>query len=230
MARALAGLILVAACAPARQEPAPASAPAARAKPDPDALVAQMLRRLDVAGGCPQSRRVWCLASGWERATAAELPAEGVVVGVTIGLEQDKADRELLDSEVTLSAFAVKGGSGLITDVPPQNKAEQRTLDEAMANVVKVLRGEAGQAAIASSLTRWLLTLPAGASHPLRRTALRASGAQLLETTEWRMSGQADARIRRLPSGAWIAVEIPGDGPTGIFVSIYHDEWMKPGR
>jgi len=219
MARALAGLMLIAACAPSRQEPAPASAPAARAKQDPDALVAQMLRRLDVAGGCPQSRRVWCLASGWERGTAAELPAEGVLVGVTIGLEQDKPDRELLDSEVTLSAFAVKGKNGLITDVPPQNKAEQRTIDETMANVVKVLKGEAGQAAIASSLTRWLLTLPASANHALHRTA-----------AEWRMSGQADARIRRLPSGAWIAVEIPGEGPTGIFVSIYHDEWMKAGR
>jgi hypothetical protein len=214
VARALAGLILVAACA--RQEPAPASAPAARPRQDPDALVATMLRRLETAGGCPQSRRVWCLAAGWERATAAELPEEGVLVGVTIGLEQDRPDAELLASDVTLSAFAVKGKNGLITDVPAQSKGEQRTVDEAIAGVVKVLKGEVGHATLATGLARYLTTLPAGASHPLTR-----------DPAQWRMSGKADARIRRTPSGAWIAVEIPGEGPSGIFISIYPDEWMK---
>jgi hypothetical protein len=221
MARALAGLSLLAlvGCAPGQTEPAPASAPAARARPDPDALVATMLRRLDAAAGCPQSRRVWCLAAGWERGTAAALPDEGVLVGVTIGLVQDRPDRELLESEVTLSALAVKAGAGLITDVPPQSPSEQRTIDEALVGVVKVLKGEAGHAALAPALARWLGTLPAGASHPLARVS-----------AEWRMSGKADARIRRTPAGVWMAVEIPGDGPRGIFVSIYPDDWLKGGR
>jgi len=41
------------------------------------------------------------------------------------------------------------------------------------------------------------------------------------------MSGKALARIRRTSRGAWIAVEVPSEGPVGIFVSIYPDEWMK---
>jgi hypothetical protein len=41
------------------------------------------------------------------------------------------------------------------------------------------------------------------------------------------MSGAAQARIRRLPSGMWIAVEIPDAGPPGIALSIYHDGLMK---
>jgi len=221
MRAALCAAAVLAACAPGHREierPAPASAPAARARPDPDALVGAMLRRLDAAAGCPASHRVWCLAAGWERGTAAELPAEGVLVGVTIGLWQDKPDRELLDAEVTLSALAVRGGAGLITDVPPENQAEQRVVAEAITGVAKVLKGEVAHAQLAASLVRYLGTLPAGASYPLARGP-----------AEWRMSGKAQGRLRRTPSGIWIAVEIPSEGPPGIFVSIYPDEWMKPG-
>ena len=175
-----------------------------------------MLRRLDAVAGCPRSRRVWCVAAGWERGTAADLPGEGVLAGNTIGLEQDRTDADLLDSYVSLSALAVRAGAGLITDVPPANPAEQRTLDQAITGLARVLKGEAAQAQLPPSLSAYLRTLPAGASHPLSRSA-----------SEWQMSGKADARIRRLPSGAWIAVEIPAEGPTGIFVSISPDEWMK---
>jgi hypothetical protein len=208
MAGALARLTVVALAACA-------SAPAAPARPrSPDELAAAQLARLDAAAGCPASRRVWCLAAGWARGTAADLPADGVLAGLTIGLAVDVPDRELLSSEVTLSAFAVRGGAGLITDVPPENPAERRVVAEAIAALAAALKGDGPRRALAASLTRYLATLPAGASHPLTRTA-----------SEWRMSGKADARVRRLPSGAWMAVEFPGDGPAGIFVSLYPDDW-----
>ena len=39
------------------------------------------------------------------------------LTGISIGLEQKKPDKELLEAIVDFSAFAVNGGKGLITDV-----------------------------------------------------------------------------------------------------------------
>lgn len=186
---------------------------------DRDKLIAEMLPRLDAAAGCPASKSVWCLAKPmWDKGTAADLPAAGVVPGISIGLEQKKPDKELLEAVVDFSAFAVNGGKGLITDVPPESAAEKRTLATAVGAVAKALK-QGGPLALPSALARYLATLPAGATHPLTRTA-----------TEWRMSGKAEAWIRRGPAGGWIVVEIPGEGPAGVFVSIYHDEWIRSGR
>lgn len=185
--------------------------------PPPDKLIAEMLPRLDAAAGCPASKSVWCLAKPmWEKGTAADLPAAGVVPGISIGLEQKKPDQELLETLVDFSAFAVNGGKGLITDVPPESAAEKRTLATAIGAVAKALK-QGGPLALPAALARYVATLPAGATHPLTRTA-----------TEWRMSGKAEAWIRRGPAGGWIVVEVPGAGPAGIFVSIYHDEWIRP--
>src|SRR5262249_27432309 len=123
---------------------------------------------------------------------------------------------ELLESEVALSALAVKDGRALITDVPPENAAERRVVGAAVAAIAKQLKG-GPRAELAPSLVRYLKTLPAGASYPLRR-----------EASAWRISGKAEAWLRRAASGAWIAVEVPGEGPIGIFVSIYPDAWLNP--
>jgi len=188
-------------------------------RPAPDKLIAEMLPRLDAAAGCPASKSVWCLAKPmWEKGAPADLPAAGVAPGISIGLEQKKPDKELLETPADFSAFAVSGGKGLITDVPPQNAAEQRMLATAVGAVAKALR-QGGAVVLPPALVRYLATLPAGASHPLSRTA-----------TDWRMSGKAEAWIRRGPAGGWIVVEIPGDGPPGVFVSIYHGEWLPPAR
>jgi hypothetical protein len=188
-------------------------------RPAPEQLIAEMLPRLDAAAGCPASKSVWCLAKPlWEKGTAADLPAAGVVPGISIGLEQKKPNAELLETEVDFSAFAVKAGKGLITDVPPESAAEKRTLASAVSAVAAALK-KGGPVTLPPALARYLATLPAGASHPLSRTA-----------AEWRMSGKAEAWIRRGPAGGWIVVEVPAEGPPGVFVSIYHDDWIKPER
>jgi len=188
-------------------------------RPPPEKLIAEMLPRLDSAAGCPASKSLWCLAKPmWEKGTASDLPAAGVVPGITIGLEQKKPDKELLETPVDFSAFAVKGGKGLITDVPPESAAEKRTLATAVGAVAKALK-QGGPLTLPPALARYLASLPAGATHPLSRTA-----------AEWRMSGKAEAWIRRGPAGGWIVVEIPGEGPPGIFVSIYHNDWIEPSR
>ncbi len=186
---------------------------------DRDKLIAEMLPRLDAAAGCPASKSVWCLAKPmWEKGTPADLPPSGVVPGISIGLEQKKPDKELLEAIVDFSAFAVKEGKGLITDVPPESAAEKRTLATAVGAVAAALK-KGVPLALPAPLARYLSTLPAGATHPLTRTP-----------TEWRMSGKSEAWIRRGPAGGWIIVEIPGEGPAGLFVSIYHDAWLSPAR
>jgi hypothetical protein len=215
--------LVLAACASSSPSapPAPATIPAALPKrPPADELVATMLTRLGNAAGCPASHRVWCVAAGgWADARPAELPADGVLVGVAVGLERDRPDADLLATDVTLTAFAVHDGKGIITDVPPENAAEQRVIAEAIAGIAKVLRGQASRVELASSLAGAVGGLRAGASYPLTRTP-----------REWRMTGKADARIRRTAAGVWIAVEVPGEGPAGVYVSIYPGDWLEAKR
>lgn len=184
---------------------------AAPARLPPDELVTTMLGRLGRAAGCPASKRAWCIAAGgWGGGTAPDLPAgERVYPGVSIGLERAKPDGELLEAEVSLAALALRDGKGLITDVPPQNAAEKKVVGEAIASVGKVLRGEAQHPALAPSLGRYLATLPATASYPLAR-----------EGGSWRMRGKADARLRKI-GPVWVAIELPGEGPEGLFVSLF---------
>jgi len=183
-------------------------------RPAPEPLIAALLARLGPAASCPGSHRVWCIASErWSAATAADLPPTGVVAGITIGLERDKPDAELLETAVSLSALAVKDGRGLIIDIPPENATEKKTIGAAIAQIGAVLKN-GGHVELPPALARLLATLPAGATHPLTRTP-----------AGWRMSGKAEGWIRRIPGGPWIAVEVPGDGPIGIFVSIYPSDW-----
>jgi hypothetical protein len=182
--------------------------------------MADLLARMQRVAGCPDSHRVWCVVSaGWADGAAPDLPASGVLAGLTIGLERDRPDAELLETEVALSAFAVAHGRALITDIPPENAAEKRTIAAAVHQLAAELKG-AAPAPLPPTLARYLTTLPVGATHPLTRDR---------DGRTWRMSGKAEAWIRRLPSGAWVAVEVPPEGPVGIFVSIYPGDWRRAG-
>jgi hypothetical protein len=214
MRRLVVAVALLAASASASAGPGAAAADKPRPE-KPEKLIAEMLPRLDAAFGCPASRSVWCqVKTLWTQGTAADLPAAGVLAGLTIGLEAQRRPEELAAADVDFSAFAVKAGRGLVTDVPPTNAEEQRTLNAAVKAMTEALR-TGKKPVLPAALARYLATLPAGATHPLSRTA-----------TEWRMSGKAEAWIRRGPAGGWIVVEVPGEGPPGIFISVYADEWM----
>ncbi len=205
MRRATMWLVALGACGGTA---APAALPAAEAR---GALTATMLARLGAAAGCPASRSMWCIASdGWSSGTTPDLP-EGprALVGVSIGLEKERPDAELLDAEVTLATLALREGRGLIGDLPPENASEQRMIEAAIASVGRVLTGETARVALAPAIVRYLESLPPMAEYPLAR-----------EEGAWRMRGKADARIRRV-GRTWVAIELPGEGPEGIFVSIF---------
>jgi hypothetical protein len=201
----------------ARSSPPPAAAPEAALAPrmSDDAIIETMLGRLGAAAGCPASRRVWCVAAdGWTGGGAAELPPGSVaLVGVTVGLQRERADDELLATEASLSALVLRhdGASalGLITDIPPSNPGEQRLMRAAMTSIAKVVRGEDERVKLAPSLVRHLDALPPQASYPLRRG-----------DDDWRMTGKSNARLRKV-GGAWVTIEVPRAGPEGIFVGIY---------
>jgi hypothetical protein len=195
--------------------PEPATPPAPRI--EDDAIIDAMLARLGTVASCPGSRRVWCVAaSGWSRGEPATLPAGSVaLVGVTVGLQRDKPDDELLAVDVALSAlvFRPEGEKtvGLITDIPPSNPGEQRLMRNAMSSIARVVRGEDERVKLAPSLVRHLDSLPAQASYPLSRGP---------DGADWRMTGKSNARIRKV-GRSWVAIEVPRAGPEGIFVSVY---------
>jgi hypothetical protein len=207
--RCLLSLLLVTACGGAAA-PRPDLPPSSARLPEEE-LVTTMLARLGAAAGCPGSGRVWCIAAdGWAAGSAPDLPGgDRVLVGVSIGLMRELPDRDLLGTEVMLAALALREGKGLITDVPPESAAEKRLLAAAIGSVGAALRGERERPELAPALARYLATLPAEATYAL----VREEGA-------WRMRGKADARLRRV-GRAWVAVELPGEGPEGIFVSLF---------
>jgi hypothetical protein len=209
-------LLLLAAACGGRASSSPAR-PASALPPrlSDDAIIETMLARLGAAARCPGSRRVWCIPSGgWAGGQASELPAgDRAMVGVTIGLERDREDGDLLATEVVLSVLALRGAGddrlGLITDIPPENAAERRVVRAAVSSIGKVLKGEAERIDLAPSLARHVDTFVPQASYPLSR----AGGA-------WTMTGKSNARIRKV-GRAWVALEVPRSGPEGVFVSLY---------
>lgn len=212
MRTVLAALLLGCASAPA---PLPQTVPAVP-RQSADALVSALLPRLGRAAHCP-SKRVWCIAAeGWATGIAADLPEAGVLVGVTVALEVARSDEDLLETEVTLSVLSVRAGHGLVTELPPGSAAGQRLIAATITKVAQLLRGEVSRLELPPELQPALASSRAEARYPLTRTA-----------SEWRMAGKAEARIRRVASGAWVVVETPIAGPEGIFVSIYPDEWSR---
>jgi hypothetical protein len=168
-----------------------------------------LLARLHRAAQCDRGASVWCLATrGWASGTAPAIP-DGVLVGVTIGLERDQPDAELPRGLVTFSAFAAKDGKVFVTDIPPVNASEQKMLDGAAAAVTDALTGRAPRAELPRSLLDLLKTLPI--KYPVARSG-----------NEWRYTGQAEGRIRRV-GDVWVVVEIPKSGPAGVVLSIYTD-------
>jgi hypothetical protein len=209
-------LLGVAACGGSSSGGTPASQPTARPpRMSDDALIESMLARVGAAAGCPASKRVWCIAAeGWGHGAAPELPAgEQVLIGVSVALEREREDDELLATEVSLSALALRGPGdgrrGLITDIPPENPAETRVVRAAVSSVGRVLKGQDDRVELAPSLRRFADGLAAQASYPLSR----AGGA-------WVMTGKSNARIRKVGS-VWVALEVPRDGPEGVFLSLY---------
>jgi hypothetical protein len=174
--------------------------------------VAELLARLGRAVDCDHKPSAWCVAvRGWAGGTAPAIP-DGVLAGVTIGVERDKPDAAIAGAVVTFSAFAARDGKVFVTDIPPVDAAEQRALDAAAAAVADVLAGRSPRAELPASLVALMKTVPA--KYPVAR----AGG-------EWRYAGEADGRIRRV-GDAWVVIEVPRVGPEGAIVSIYTDRFV----
>jgi hypothetical protein len=208
-------LAVVAACGGGAAATPPAAQPSSLPRVSDDAIIEEMLSRLGAAARCPGSRRAWCIPSaGWAEGQAADLPGgDRALVGVTIGLERDREDADLLSTEVVLSVLALRragdGILGLITDVPPENPSETRVVRAAISSIGKVVKGDADRVQLAPSLARHLDTYIPQATYPLTR-----------QGAAWAMTGKSNARIRKV-GRLWIAIEVPRSGPQGIFVSLY---------
>jgi len=195
-------VLFLAACGSAAPAPSPPAPPPPAAEP-----AEQMLSRLDRAAGCDRGASVWCVATrGWASGTAPAIP-DGAHPGISIALPQDQPDAELPRGLVYFSVMSVRDGKILVTDIPPQNAAEQKLLDAAARSVESALKTDAPRALLPKSLEDFLQQVPA--KYPLVR-----------EASEWRFAGKARGRIRQV-RGRWVVVEVPGEGPPGVMLSIF---------
>jgi hypothetical protein len=186
-----------------------------------DKLVPMMLARLAKAADCAgkgQKKRVWCVAvDKWDKGTVADLPT-APLVGVSFGVRADLPVEDLLAGEATLAVFAVKKDAdkpplGVITDLRPENAAEKRIIGDGMAAVAKTIKGDEPAAKLDPALHKLVQAVSGAATHPVVKG-----------DTAWQMTGQSDTFVRRA-GDVWIAVEVPKEGPEGIFVSIFTDRY-----
>jgi hypothetical protein len=180
---------------------------------DAEALIGKMLTRIDEVGGCPASNRVWCIASqGWAKGEAGALPASPfLVTGVSVAFLEASGDDDLMTGLVSFSALGVNPATqkALIADVPATNPAEQRAVAQGIDATVAVLKHQAEMADLPASLVGYTRKFVTEARYPITR-----------DGKDWRFRGEASARVRKV-GDAWVAIEIPKEGPRGILVSIY---------
>src|SRR5688572_1291873 len=95
-------LLLAFGCGSSAPRPAAPAASSALPRRSDDAIIDEMLTRLGAVAKCPGSRRAWCVpAGGWAQGEAPDLPeGDRALPGVTIGLEREREDADLLATEV----------------------------------------------------------------------------------------------------------------------------------
>jgi hypothetical protein len=222
LALAIAALLAVAACGP-KGGPAPAG-PEDDPEPRPhvsNELKLSLLAKLGQGAGCPQGGELshWCIAAdGWAGGAAGEIPAgEHLYYGFTVAIVADEPVEQALNEEVTLAAMGLKndGGKrfGIVTDVLPQSQDQQLAIGRSAGEVARVLHGEAERAHIDPLVHEDFKVLPQYAKYPLTD-----------EHLGWRIGNAARGELRRIGE-YWVVLESPTEGPPGIFVSIFTDEF-----
>jgi len=219
----LALVLILAACAacgstPARPTPPPDPEPdpVLGDPPTTDAgaeeLISKMLARIDKVAECPASSRIWCLATrGWAKGEGGALPdAPFLVTGVSVAFLEASSDDDLLTGLVSFSALGVNAGKALIVDIPASNAAEMRAVAMGIDRTVAVIKHKAEVA-----------ELPKALLLHARKTVTEARYPIVRKGRDWRFTGEASARVRRIDDSTWVAIEIPAKGPRGVLISVY---------
>ena len=180
--------------------------------PDP---AAANLAKLSKAASCENKTspwRPWCIATDWAKGTAAALPTNKVLVGMTIELEDGKDISDALTHKVTFTALAIdKAGKVKLTMIKPSNAAEEKDTLEAVFNTSAVFKGTSRPAKLPKGLVDYLKTLQA-AYKPTKGTS------------EWTWEGVSSTRARKVGE-FWVVIETPKQGATGVFATILTDAW-----
>lgn len=155
--------------------------------------------------------RPWCIAADFEKGTAADLPKGKVLVGMTIELETGKDTTKALSDKVSLTALAIGAdGKAKVTNVQPENAAEQKVVAEAVANLTLVFKDKAATVKLPKELADHFKTL-------------KGSYATTKKGSEWTWTAMSPTRMRKVGKH-WVVIEAPGKG-NGIFATILTDGW-----
>jgi hypothetical protein len=209
MVRRLVALALLAGCG--------ARAP----EPETPGRTAQSLGVLpEVERAACDEHPVWCKAArGFPGGSLGDLAQGGhVVVGLTIGLKHgEPAGEAFEDVSVSVLAWRRTGGGvyGRIVELVPANDEEKLEVSEARLRILAVLDGEAPTAPLPPKLAADLPTF-----------ILNARYAITAEERGWILHGKAVAELRRVED-SWVVIEVPPEGPRGVFLSVFTDRWSR---
>jgi hypothetical protein len=190
-------------------------------EPETPGRTAQTLGVLpEVERAACDAHPVWCRAArGFPGGGPGELALGGhVVVGLTIGLKRgEPAGDAFEDVSVSVLAWRRTGGGiyGRIVELVPATDEEKLELSEARLRILAVLGGDAPTAPLPPKLAADLPTF-----------ILNARYAMTAEEQGWILHGKAVAELRRV-GDSWVVIEVPPEGPPGVFLSVFTDRWTR---
>ncbi len=156
--------------------------------------------------------RVWCLASGWAEGTAAALPKNTVLLGLTLEVTDQGDVAKALINGVSVSAVAFGGRSEIkVTTLTPSNDAEKRQMGEVVAGLAAFFKTKTDSVAISADLAGYLKTLQG--SYKTKKVG-----------AAWRWKGTAQGYAKKFGEH-WIVIEKSTQGPACWWISIVTPTW-----
>lgn len=189
--------------------------PAATSNTD---LATTILARLDEAAGCARAPSVFCLATrGWADGVAGEIPpGRHLFVGVALALVEEEPAGEALEQPILVGMGLRRDGAALaamVAEPEIKDRAAAELVERTLAGIVAVLETPtAAPAGVPAPLYDFFAPLPEVAPYALVRGAHGWSFDGSGQTTELRKVGKV-----------WLAIEIPHEGPRGIYLTIFTD-------
>lgn len=158
----------------------------------------------------------WCTTGKeWAASKAGELPEEGVYLGLSLALRDQKPLLDALAEPPLISVFAVARGdapAASLTTLKGDNDKEQAQVEALAASVQSVLAGKAESLEVDEALASYLKTLPTSAEDALTQ-----------EDSGWTF----DDVVARPVGPYWVTTE-PFEGGTFFSVHVPFDPTTAP--
>jgi hypothetical protein len=177
--------------------------------------IPSVLERVAAAAKCEDAaspQRIWCLADGWNKGTAAALPTNAVLVGLTLAIVDKSDGGKALTENVSVSAAAFGSkGEIKVVNITPSNDAEKKQMAEVVFSLAVFFKGKADNVTVSADMSGYL-------------KSLKGTYKAKKVTGTWQWKGASQGFARKFGDN-WIVVERSTEGPAGWWVSIVTPSW-----